>query len=193
MTKKIFNPADWLQSQQHRFVPHETECPGSSPDETECPHETEPGRNINSNIKTEVEHIIQQLEAHRTDLTATYSHWRDIGFAFAQSFGEEGREFFHRVSRFHPAYSSPGCDNQYNNCLKSTGSGITIKTFFYLAAQAGANNRPPAPETAGEEPKSSLPVLPRTLFPQLPQFLQKVVEVAKADEERDILLLGSLV
>lgn len=38
-----------------------------------------------------------------------------------------------------------------------------------------------------------LPTLPDSIFPTLPEFLQKVVALAQSREERDILLLGSLV
>ena len=37
-----------------------------------------------------------------------------------------------------------------------------------------------------------MPTFPDSLFPELPEFLQKVVAVATSNEERDILLLGSL-
>lgn len=37
-----------------------------------------------------------------------------------------------------------------------------------------------------------MPTFPDSLFPELPEFLQKVVAVATSNEERDILLLGSI-
>jgi hypothetical protein len=86
---------------------------------------------------SDVEVIIQRLESAHTDITSNYAHWRDIGFAFADEFGESGRDYFHRVSRFYPGYSQPSCDKQFDNCLKAKGNGVTIKTFFHLAQQAG--------------------------------------------------------
>jgi hypothetical protein len=169
MGKKIFNPSEWLQQ-------NETEKTSI----TISPN--------NKEVKDEVEHIIQQIEEKQIDITSAYCSWRDIGFALAQSFGEEGREFFHRVSRFHPDYTTTGCDSQFNNCLKSNGQGITLKTFFYHAKQAGIKPLPPG-ERFGE---GLPPTLPNPLFPQLPGFLKDVVQVATANEERDILLLGSL-
>ena len=38
-----------------------------------------------------------------------------------------------------------------------------------------------------------MPNLPDSLFPELPDFLQRVVSVATSNEEKDLLLLGSLV
>ena len=49
-------------------------------------------RVINNDVETpvlsDVEVIIQRLESTQTDITANYTNWRDIGFAFADEFGE---------------------------------------------------------------------------------------------------------
>jgi len=48
----------------------------------------------------------------------------------------------------------------------------------------------------GEMPEGQrglAPTFPYSLFPQLPAFLQQVLQVCDSDEERDIMLLGSLV
>ena len=37
-----------------------------------------------------------------------------------------------------------------------------------------------------------MPTFPKSLYPELPEFLQKIIAVATSDEEKDILLLGSL-
>jgi hypothetical protein len=86
---------------------------------------------------SDVDRVISRIEAAFEDITTTYADWRDLGFAFVNEFGETGRKFYHRVSRFYPGYTKAETDRQYDNCLKSHGHGITIKTFFYLAQQAG--------------------------------------------------------
>jgi hypothetical protein len=85
---------------------------------------------MSATLSDEVERIIQSIEANRTDITSTYSDWVNIGFAFADEFGENGRNLFHRVSQFYPGYSVPECDKQFDNCLKSKGHGVSLKTFF---------------------------------------------------------------
>lgn len=55
-----------------------------------------------------------------------------ICFAFANEFGEGGRDFFHKVSKISSKYNQKDCDDQYDKCLKSNGEGITIATFFPL-------------------------------------------------------------
>ena len=112
MERKTFNPQDWLNQ------------PAPQPKVTEQ-------QTFNTDSQTdEVERIIQSIEANRTDITSTYSDWVNIGFAFADEFGENGRNLFHRVSQFYPGYSVPECDKQFDNCLKSKGHGVSLKTFF---------------------------------------------------------------
>lgn len=85
----------------------------------------------------DVETVIQRIEESHTDITANYADWRNIGFAFAGAFPVEGRSLFHRLSRFYEGYDPAQCDTQYDACTKATKSGVSLKTFFYLAKNAG--------------------------------------------------------
>ena len=82
-------------------------------------------------LTAEIEDILKQVEERKIDLTSTYEDWRNLGFALAEGFGEAGREYFHRLSSFYPDYDPKECNDQFSKCLKSRGSGITLKTFFY--------------------------------------------------------------
>ena len=55
----------------------------------------------------------------------------------SDALGENGRDYFHRISRFYPGYTENECDSQYDKCLRAHGTGITIKTFFHAAKDAG--------------------------------------------------------
>ncbi|MEQ9287723.1 MAG: DUF3987 domain-containing protein [Cyclobacteriaceae bacterium] len=194
MERKTFNPLEWLDKPEKQTkVIEQTHI--------ETPTSME-----------EVERIIQFIESNSTDITSAYSDWVNIGFAFADEFGESGRNLFHRISQFYPDYSSQECDKQFDNCLKANGQGVSLKTFFYHAKQAGIPLASPRAEpqigkhtnsSVGREPSNDqitevknepeqMPTFPESLFPELPEFLQRVVQVASSDEERDILLLGSL-
>ncbi len=195
MEKKTFNPLEWMenpnQQQQH----------------------TEQNYQQLTDNNSEVESVIQNIEANQIDIAPNYNDWINIGFAFADEFGETGRDLFHRVSRYYPGYRSKECDRQFDNCLKSKGQGVSLKSFYYLAKQAGVsiatqshstrpfslahrNHQKRIPQESNadkEQPKEVMPTFPKSLYPHLPEFLQKVVAVATSDEERDILLLSSLV
>ena len=116
MQKETFIPSDWLPS-DIRQVP-----------EPQASH-PEP--------KDDIELITQRIEATRTDITAGYSNWRDLGFALADALGESGRSIYHRLSRFNNGYTPEECDRQYDRCLNAHGTGITIRTFFQLAKEHG--------------------------------------------------------
>lgn len=88
-------------------------------------------------LRAEVDIIISRIEAAFTDITTSYTDWLNVGFAFASEFGESGRTFFHRVSRFYTGYTKADTDKQYDQCLRSQGHGITIRTFFHMAKEAG--------------------------------------------------------
>ena len=82
-------------------------------------------------IQSEFEYILSQITF---DITAGYHQWLKIGFALSNKFGEEGRKYFHEISQ-HGDYSERECDLQYDNCLKSTGSGITIASFYWICKE----------------------------------------------------------
>ena len=119
--------------------------------------------------------VLTRLESSQTDITANYSDWRDIGFALADEFGESGRDYFHRISRFYPQYNSTDCNRQYDNCLKSKGHGITLKTFFHLSKYAGIDikttvqNSSPAKGRCQAQPDGGVQI--SQPFPdQIPKF-----------------------
>lgn len=122
--EKIFNPYEWLpitsQQQGYRVI-RESSC-----------------STIN---ETEIDEIVSRIENLRLDITRNYKDWLSIGFALVSELGEYGREYFHRVSRFHPDYNIYSCNIQFDKCIRSPKGGISIKTFFYLAKSAGINIR----------------------------------------------------
>ena len=205
--KKKFEVNHWLQQTE----PKENPSASKRPDGVSKSEDLE----VNNN---DVEIIIQRLESANTDITANYSDWRDIGFAFADEFGEAGRDYFHRVSRYYPGYSQSNCDKQYDNCLKSSGHGVTIKSFFHLAQQAGislvttqpktnpsASPRPDGISKSPSEPVPNLlredlrvneetifntPKIPTEVYSQLPEILRESCEMFADAIEKDVFLIG---
>ena len=81
------------------------------------------------NEADKVEAILKQIEANRIDITAGYHTWRDLGFAFANEFGEAGRDYFHRVSQFYTGYDIQKTDAQFNKGLKGKKiNDLSMKT-----------------------------------------------------------------
>ena len=92
--------------------------------------------NVDLNNRQKVIEIINRIEKQEIDITGDYHQWFQIGCAFAKEFGEEGRNFFHSVSRFYNTYNNTYSElvtnTQYNKCLETSYS-ISIGTFFYWA------------------------------------------------------------
>ena len=167
-----------------------------------------------SDVASDVEIVLQRIEERGVDITQIYGDWRDIGFAFADEFGEAGRTLFHRVSRFYSGYDEAKVNDQYNKCLRSHGSGITIKTFFQKAKDAGIDLRtrtgkspvspkpPKSPQNhagengeigdSGGEDQVALPTFSGQVYPHLTDFLKQIADVGESPQETDALLLGAL-
>jgi hypothetical protein len=127
--RREFNPGKWLKKQKPQQQVQEP-----ATDKMKGP----------VRIQHEVEVITRRIENYRIDITTIhheYDDWLKLGFAFADEFGETGRSYFHRVSKFYRTYNPLETDQQYDLCLKSNRTGVTIKTFFAAARDAGVNIR----------------------------------------------------
>ena len=170
---------------------------------------TEKAHTTKSQSDNDVEIVIQRIESSHTDITNNYSDWRDIGFAFADEFGESGRDYYHRISRFYPVYSYAECDKQFDKCLKAKGHGITIKTFFHLAQQAGISiiTKEPGKDIPKSENNRTLikdeseipedtvfntPQIPVDVYDKLPEILKESTDMFRDAIEKDIFLIGAI-
>lgn len=122
--RKRFYPGRWLKEKKSTYKP--------AIETTD--------KNI-TKTQYHVEVIIRRIENFQIDLTCDYSDWVKLGFAFVSAFQEYGRGYFHRISRFYPRYDPAQCDEQFDRCLKNYKTGVTIKTFFAAAKDAGINIR----------------------------------------------------
>jgi hypothetical protein len=96
-------------------------------------------RNTQFNEKitlSKVMRLVTKLNDWSIDITENYNQWLQIGCAFANEFGEEGRDIFHLVSQNHPKYHLGECDRFFTNCLERKYS-YGIGTFFHWAEQYG--------------------------------------------------------
>lgn len=162
----------------------------------------------------EVEMITSRIEQAGLDIAPSYGEWRDLGFALAQALGQDGRSFFHRLSRFYSGYKPQEADRQYSACLASHGHGITLNTFFHLARRSGVDictataaphdaprpatqrhndTSPSAPATAERQQQPADPAtFAPAVYASLPRLLADVTSYGISAEDTDMLLLGSL-
>ena len=203
MSKKTFNPADWKETNKT-----ESKATASNnPVQSTNPTPPLGGGSEGSDIET----ITRRIESSAIDIAPNYADWRDLGFALADELGESGRNYYHRLSRFYQDYNSTEADKQFDACLKAHGHGVSIKTFYHLAKSAGVSlSTAPSPSPVGEgfrvrseiaetgetsenETSTQLCSFPSEIFDQLPDLLRRITVKGTSPEDKDILLLGSLV
>lgn len=153
--------------------------------------------------------IIEQLtiaaEQAGANLAPTYQEYMPLAFAIANSCGEAGRSFFHRLCSLSAKYRQADADKLYNHALQSGRGGNSLGTVFHLAQLAGVrfdkklanlqNLQPlltPTHTYVRENDAETFVSLP--CFPEYrwPLFLQQVVDCGESPAQRDILLLGAL-
>jgi len=88
-------------------------------------------------VEEDIDRVVHRIEERMTDITVDYDTWLRIGFALTDALGEEGRTYFHRVSRFYPDYSPAECNSQFDRCLHANNTGITSASFFHFARDQG--------------------------------------------------------
>lgn len=81
--------------------------------------------------------IIEDINTAQIDLTKNYGDWIYCGFAFVDKFGEEGREYFHQISEFHPDYDPDRVDSKYTHLLHSKTGEHTIDWFYSIIEKNG--------------------------------------------------------
>lgn len=203
MSKKKFNPEDWKDPGPAAPAPPKTE-------QTKQPARPAAANpSYSATLDDQIERLTARIEATGTDITAGYDHWRDLGFALTDALGENGRSYYHRLSRFYPGYSEQECDAQYDKCMRARGHGITIRTLFHLAKENGVSVSFPAEKPQQNFPSpdgndgtngmmeiaapESMPTFSRELYGHLPGLLDEVARNARSDEDADVLILGALV
>ena len=169
-----------------------------------------------TDARGDIEEVTQRIENAGIDITADYGDWVKLGFALSEELGEHGRPIYHRLSRFYPGYKYEECDKQYDHCLRSKGSGVTIRSFFQLAkehgvsvsvpsipSQASLPSRASSGETQenhhdgsdgndGNDGKIQMPTFYAKVKGRLPHFLETIAHVNDSDADADMLILGSL-
>ena len=168
-----------------------------------------------SDTATRVESLIAQLKASHTDITSGYTEWLKVGFAIASEFGETGRRYFHDISALYTGYDATECDKKYDECLKSDNGRTNIATLFYLAEQQGvklphqerniSHNQAHIPTDATSDKNvavsfvesqaedRTLPLLDPSAYTNLPSILRKAVDTMHIRQEKDLVLIGSIV
>lgn len=132
-SSELFDPIAWANLNNHQEVsaPHTSTSSSEVLPASPIPHPED--------TETQVCNITEAITSRGIDITKGYNSWLNLGFALADGLGENGRLYYHDLSRLNSEYNTTECDKQYNACLRSHGQGVTIKTFFQMAKDAGVD------------------------------------------------------
>ncbi len=219
--KKEFNPIEWKAKKEKSLNPNNDISSKTDGGSSEPPI-VAPSPNLPKaskapiapsahSLESDIEQLVSAVENSMVDIAPDYASWLDLAFALSDALGECGRPYFHRLSRFYPSYDEREANKQFTACLHSKGSGITIKTLFHLAKQAGIISpqspfSPNSPhgetgetEEIGETESSQnpefsepMPTFSQEIYGLLPSFLESVINKSKNFEDADLLILGTL-
>ena len=106
-------------------------------------HQAESYKSRNANVSPGTQHqkisaILEEIQSKGRDIASSYQDWFTSASSIANSMGEKGREYFQRLSQFHPGYSRSKTDHQFDKVLKNRYNYLTA-SLVYLAKQAGIN------------------------------------------------------
>ena len=87
------------------------------------------------NTSTKVKNKLAKISARGINIAPDYNTYLMIGFAFADEFGENGRQYFHQAVRYSPKYNREKADKQFTECLRVNNGNVSIGTFFYYCNQ----------------------------------------------------------
>lgn len=86
--------------------------------------------------KTDIGELIGQVTKSVAD---EYADYLALSFSIAVGFGDEGRDYFHKLCSFSEKYDAKQTDKQFDIALKRSGTGVTVGTFYYFLKQGGAD------------------------------------------------------
>ena len=184
------------------FLPHDPDAYlGRIPQPKKTKKKGSGKKTYSSDKLDDIERLTQAIERKRIDITADYGRWRNIGFALACALGENGRDYFHRLSQFYPHYSEKEADAQYDKCMRAKGSGITLASLFqYAKEDAGiiispiyANGGMTELAEQAMNAEETTPTFWRQVRKKLPHIIEEIAACANSAEDADILILGSIV
>jgi hypothetical protein len=82
-------------------------------------------------IVESVEHIIDQIEKLNLDITYRGDISWDLGLGIANKFGQEGREYFHKICNKNVKYSFEEYNEIYDQCINSSEFGSITSLIWY--------------------------------------------------------------
>jgi hypothetical protein len=89
----------------------------------------------NKSNAEKIEKVLEVIERNGIDVTGEYRDWVKLGGALYSEFGEAGRAYFHRFSKYHSEYKESRCNKKYSQCSKM--NQVKLSSLFYVCNSYG--------------------------------------------------------
>ena len=89
-----------------------------------------------------LQRLVDAVEKTGANIAPTYQEYMPLAFAVANSCGEEGRSYFHRLCRLSDKYRPTEADRLYDRALKDGRRQNSLGTVWHLAELAGVKPDP---------------------------------------------------
>lgn len=116
----------------------------------------------------DLQRLTKEVELKQANIAPDYASYMKMGFAIANTFGEEGREYFLRLCAPSPKFKPADADKLYTTAVRTGHGANAIGTVYHLAQQAGVQlpaqpSAYPYPQAAyGQTDKRTLSAAPHT-------------------------------
>ncbi|WP_143102415.1 hypothetical protein [Lutibacter maritimus] len=75
---------------------------------------------------------IKDIDKNSRDITKNYKYKNQLGLAFANTYGEQARDFFHIICKPNANYDKLKCNVEYTEYLKVKDNREDLSIFFHL-------------------------------------------------------------
>lgn len=112
---------------------------------------------------SDVRRLVDKIEETNIDITENYEDWLKVGFALCE-LKENGRIFFHSISKHSDKYDHYECDEKFTELMDSYDGSIKLSTLFFIANKYGIKitAEKPALELHNDTKSITTKKLPRT-------------------------------
>lgn len=159
-----------------------------------------------------IERLTAAVEAKGVDIAPSYGEWLRLAFAIDTEMGENGKEYFRRLSALHvPSNAEDKIEKMWSSAHKNNKRKCSLGTLFFLAEKHGVLCASEADEwrrevvetddaERDEEGEGAMPspVSPPTIQKYIPRGyewpepIRSTLASFKDDRDRDIMLMGLL-
>lgn len=128
----INNPS-YPRTQDSYLTPNQFDTCSDTPSRSAIPESLDVIKPIS--IRKRVEMIIDKVVERQIDITEPFDDWVTIGAALTKEFGENGRDYLHALSQFHPWYSPKTTNHVFDCCLKGDYGPGNISDYFRISSK----------------------------------------------------------